>query len=85
MKLSSILFLVLIYSTVFADGENRSTAIIRPDIFAVHQDVDFEVIISPNKVLQKGDLITPTRYSNYPDLKNLPETCPLDLSFLSEF
>jgi hypothetical protein len=43
--------------TVYAKEENKPTAIIRPDIFPVHQDVDFEVIISPNKVLQKGDLI----------------------------
>lgn len=57
MKLLSIFFLVLIYSTVYAEGENRSTAIIRPNIFPVHQDVDFEVIISPNKFLEKGDLI----------------------------
>jgi len=41
----------------FAEGKDKASATIRPDIFPVYENVDFKVIILPNKVLQKGDFI----------------------------
>lgn len=36
---------------------NKPSAIIRPDIFPVYENVEFEMIICLNKSLKKGDYI----------------------------
>ncbi len=57
MKSFITIFLILTSFLNFAMENDKATAIIRPDIFPAHQDVNFEVIISPNQLLKKGDII----------------------------
>ncbi len=57
MKISVAGFFILILFLNLAAENDKTTAIIRPNIFPAYQDVDFEVIISPGRVLKRGDII----------------------------
>ena len=57
MKLVFTPFLLLMTLSSFAIEKEKASAIIRPDIFPVYENVGFDVIISPNKQLKKGDYV----------------------------
>ena len=55
--MKKIIILIVFSVSSLASGQNKPEAEIRPNLFPVYKDVDFEVIISPNQSLKTGELI----------------------------
>ena len=55
--MKKIIILIVFSVSSLASGQNKPEAEIRPNLFPVYKDVDFEVIISPNQSLKTGEMI----------------------------